>query len=186
MLASCFRRSSATLPICCNARALAASTSCRVQPRRIAQSWSEHLSSTDMTKTKRSKGRSPRTALISARSDKISPPLFIVAEFHNLSPPSGRGLTIRSAFWMIALRAQERAHSLKTRFRLVAFSRPSTKHCSAFLPSPASNSESRYKLFISSSKIVQKSPAVAYSMSFMLATWFALNILASVSFRNFR
>jgi hypothetical protein len=80
------------------------------------------------------------------------------------APDRGTGWTIRIAFWMIARRAQDRAHSLKTRLDPAESSSPETKHCSAFAGSAVSRKDNWYRLLISSAKIRQKSLATAYGV----------------------
>jgi len=64
----------------------------------------------------RSKGSNPRTAEISTcrSAGSILWSRSGEADLERPLPLSGRGLISLTAFWMIARRAQERAHSLKT------------------------------------------------------------------------
>src|SRR4030081_654931 len=65
---------------------------------------------------------------------------------------------------MIARRAHDRAHSLKTRLPLNESSSPETKHCSALSQSAVRTNDSRYRLSVSSWKMRQKSPMLAYGV----------------------
>src|SRR5215472_18511855 len=84
----------------------------------------------------------------------------------------------RIALRMIARRAQERAHSLKTRFSFVDSSTPARKHSSALCRSPAKRRDSRYRLPMSSVKIRSKSAAEACASALPVSLKVALAILA--------
>src|SRR5215471_4347151 len=72
------------------------------------------------------------------------------------------------ALLMTVRRAQERAQSLNTGLPSVQFSRPETKHCSAFSESAVSRSASKYKFSMSSLKTRQKSEVDAYRSASLL------------------
>src|SRR6267378_7383583 len=70
---------------------------------------------------------------------------------------------MRIAFWTIARRAQERAHSLNTKLLFTESSIPATKHCSAFSRLPVNKYESKYSPAMPSVNNFRKSSLVAYS-----------------------
>src|SRR6266404_4988358 len=87
---------------------------------------------------------------------------------------------------MIILRAQERAHSLKTLLPSTESSSPATKHRSAFARSAVRSKASKYKLFMCSSKTWQKSASVAYCMVLSFGVCFAFLIFTSAILRSVR
>src|SRR5882724_4767407 len=113
-----------------------------------------------MTKTKRSKAPSSRTA-----ENKASPceaaEAVLIAGSGAFPAACVVGWIIRIAFWITARRAQDRAHSLKIRFAFRESPKPETKHCSAFSRSAVRRNDSKYRLFMSCAKIRQKSPEIA-------------------------
>src|SRR5215470_7058982 len=112
-------------------------------------------------KTNRSKGFRLTTAATGVRSavEGIDTGNLAIV----CAESSGVGRIRLIAFRTMARRAQERAHSLNTRLESTQSSNPETKHLSAICLSAVSKNESRYKPLMSSAKIRQKSPAIAYA-----------------------
>ncbi len=87
---------------------------------------------------------------------------------------------MRTAFWMIVRRAQDRAQLRKTWLPSMQSSKPETKHSSAFVRSAVSKNESKCILSIFSLNTLQNSVFVAYNCDFSVGIGFLRGIVSFV------
>src|SRR5271157_4773462 len=115
-----------------------------------------------MTKPNRSKVLRRSTAKRAGLSSEASE---LRLDCEALSVLFTAGLAIRIAFCRTIRRVHKCVHSLNMGLISMQSPRLDSKHCSAAFRPAVSSNESRYKLFISCAKVLQKSAHVAYAVT---------------------